>query len=128
MIWPKDSWMPWLNQHQGVFLPGLNQHQGVFRPDYPNTKEPFCQITPQNPTNVILIRGRLDINNFWKIQTLYDPHMSSNRNVINIKTSPRSIASPAKSPSGITIRSLGSKTQKVQKTTKVETLTQPTNS
>ena len=32
LIWPNDS-----------FVPGLNQHQGVFWPDHPNTKEYFCQ-------------------------------------------------------------------------------------
>ena len=38
MIWPKDS-----------LVPGLSQHQGVFCPDHPNTKESFCQI--KNPKN-----------------------------------------------------------------------------
>ena len=37
VIWPKDS-----------LVPGLSQHQGVFWPDHPNTKESFGQITPQN--------------------------------------------------------------------------------
>ena len=37
VIWAKDS-----------LVPGLSQHQGVFCPDHPNTKESFGQITPQN--------------------------------------------------------------------------------
>ena len=36
VIWPKDS-----------LVPGLNQHQGIFWPDHPNTKESFCQIPPK---------------------------------------------------------------------------------
>ena len=36
-FWPKDS-----------LVPGLNQHQGVFWPDHLNTKESLGQITPQN--------------------------------------------------------------------------------
>ena len=37
VIWPKDS-----------LVPRLSQHQGVFWPDHPNTMESFGQITPQN--------------------------------------------------------------------------------
>ena len=37
MIWPKDS-----------LVPGLSQHQEVVWPNHPNTKESFGQITPQN--------------------------------------------------------------------------------
>ena len=37
MIWPKDS-----------LVPGLSQHQGLFWPDHCNTKESFGQIAPQN--------------------------------------------------------------------------------
>ena len=37
VIWAKDS-----------LVPGLSQHQGVFCPDHPNTKESFGQITPKN--------------------------------------------------------------------------------
>ena len=37
VIWPKDS-----------LVPGLKQHQGVFWPDHPNNKESFDQITSQN--------------------------------------------------------------------------------
>ena len=38
-IWPKDS-----------MVPGLNQHQGVFWPDHPNTKESFGQTQkPKKP-------------------------------------------------------------------------------
>ena len=35
VIWAKDS-----------LVPGLSQHQGVFCPDHPNTKESFGQTTP----------------------------------------------------------------------------------
>ena len=38
-IWQKDS-----------LLPELNQHQGVFWPDHPNTKEYFGKITPPPKT------------------------------------------------------------------------------
>ena len=54
--------------------------------------------------------------------------MSSNRPNYNIKTPMRNIASPAKSPTGITIRSVGSKTQKARKAITNDSLTQPTKS
>ena len=40
VIWPKDS-----------MVPGLNQHQGVFLPYHPNTKESFCQTKNSKNSN-----------------------------------------------------------------------------